>query len=219
MIKSKCYEITKENILGHEMIGLKLNVIKSTDPKRIGVKGIVVDETQNTFIIIQNGKEQTLPKKECVFEFDLNGEKVIVEGKKILRRSEDRTKEFRNWCLKKGEWKMAEKKSKEAKIKTKDTAVVVESTPTEEKKFIIRGNIYFGKVVSAKANKTVTVEREITQYLPKYERYKKSKSKVHAHNPNNMAKEGDLVKIGETRRISKTKSFVVMEIVGKDKQW
>ena len=113
---------------------------------------------------------------------------------------------------------MAEKKSKEAKIKTKDTAVVVESTPTEEKKFIIRGNIYFGKVVSAKANKTVTVEREITQYLPKYERYKKSKSKVHAHNPNNMAKEGDLVKIGETRRISKTKSFVVMEIVGKDKQ-
>ena len=95
MIKSKCYEITKENILGHEMIGLKLDVIKSTDPKRIGVEGIVVDETQNTFVIIQNGKEQILPKKECEFEFDLDGEKVIVEGKKILRRSEDRTKEFR----------------------------------------------------------------------------------------------------------------------------
>jgi len=113
---------------------------------------------------------------------------------------------------------MAEKKSKEAKIKAKDTAVVVEVTPTEEKQYPIRGNIYYGKVVSAKANKTVTVEREITQYLPKYERYKKGKSKVHAHNPNNMAKEGDLVKIGETRRISKTKTFVVMEIVGKDKQ-
>lgn len=114
--------------------------------------------------------------------------------------------------------KMAEKgKSKVAKEK-KEMAVVVESTPTEEKKYLIRGNIYYGKVVSAKANKTVTVEREITQYLPKYERYKKSKSKVHAHNPNNMAKEGDLVKIGETRRISKTKSFVVMEVLGKDKQ-
>ena len=113
---------------------------------------------------------------------------------------------------------MAEKKVKEAKVKSKEQAVVVEVTPTEEKKYIIRGNIFYGKVVSAKANKTVTVEREITQYLPKYERYKKSKSKVHAHNPNSIAKEGDLVKIGETRRISKTKSFIVMEIMGKDKQ-
>ncbi len=95
MIKSKCYEITKENILGHELIGLEVKVIQSTDPKRIGVKGIVVDETQNTFII-NNGKEQSLPKKECEFEFDLNGEKVIIKGKEILRRSEDRTKEFRN---------------------------------------------------------------------------------------------------------------------------
>ena len=100
MIKSKCYEITKENILGHELIGLEVKVIQSTDPKRIGAKGIVVDETQNTFVIINNGKEQLFPKKECEFEFDLNGEKVKVKGKEILRRSEDRTKEFRNWCLK-----------------------------------------------------------------------------------------------------------------------
>lgn len=96
MIKSKCYEITKENILGHELIGLEVKVIQSTDPKRIGSKGIVVDETKNTFVIIKNGQEQTFPKKECEFEFNLNDEKVIVKGKEILRRSEDRTKEFRN---------------------------------------------------------------------------------------------------------------------------
>jgi len=96
MIESKCYKITKENILGHEMIGLELNVIYSTDPKRIGTKGIVVDETQNTFVIVRSGKEEILAKKECEFEFDLNGEKVKVIGKEILRRSEDRTKEFRN---------------------------------------------------------------------------------------------------------------------------
>ena len=96
MIESKCYRITKENILGHELIGLEVKVIFSTDPKRIGAKGIVVDETQNTFVVINNGKEQTLPKKECAFEFDLNGEKVIVKGNEILKRSEDRTKEFRN---------------------------------------------------------------------------------------------------------------------------
>lgn len=96
MIKSKCYEITKENILGHELIGLEIIVIQSTDPKRIGTKGIVVDETQNTFVIINDGEEQVIPKKECEFEFNLNGEKVIIKGKEILRRSEDRTKEFRN---------------------------------------------------------------------------------------------------------------------------
>jgi ribonuclease P protein subunit POP4 len=96
MIEGKCYRITKENILGHEMIGLKLKVIKSTDPKRIETKGIVVDETQNTFVIDSNNQKKVIPKKECEFEFDLNGEKVIVKGKEILKKSEDRVKEFKN---------------------------------------------------------------------------------------------------------------------------
>jgi small subunit ribosomal protein S17 len=81
--------------------------------------------------------------------------------------------------------------------------------------FPIRGNIFIGKVVSAKANKTVTVEREITHYVRKYERYKKVKSKIKAHNPENKAREGDTVRIGETRKISKTKAFVVIEIIGR----
>jgi ribonuclease P protein subunit POP4 len=96
MIDGKCYKITKENILGHEMIGLEIKVINSTDPFKIGTKGIVVDETQNTFVIIDREKEKILAKKECEFEFNLNGEKVIVKGKEILKRSEDRVKEFRN---------------------------------------------------------------------------------------------------------------------------
>lgn len=96
MIKSKCYEITKENILGHELIGLEVEVIQSTDPKRIGMKGIVVDETQNTFVIDSKNHSIVVPKKECEFEFNLNEEKVVIKGKEILRRSEDRTKEFRN---------------------------------------------------------------------------------------------------------------------------
>ncbi|HPM85554.1 MAG: 30S ribosomal protein S17 [Candidatus ainarchaeum sp.] len=112
---------------------------------------------------------------------------------------------------------MAEKvKSKSKEKKSKEQPVVTEQIAGEEKHYVIRGNILFGKVISAKANKTVTVERELTTYLPKYERYKKSESKIHAHNPNNMAKEGDLVKVGETRRISKTKSFIVMQVIGKD---
>ncbi len=80
----------------------------------------------------------------------------------------------------------------------------------------VRGAVLVGKVVSSKAPKTVTVERILTRYVPKYERYKKTKSKVRAHNPENInAKDGDIVKIGETRKISKTKSFIVMEILKK----
>ncbi|MCX6800939.1 MAG: 30S ribosomal protein S17 [Candidatus Diapherotrites archaeon] len=86
-----------------------------------------------------------------------------------------------------------------------------------KKIYPVRGNIFEGKVVSAKANKTVAVERELTHYVRKYERYKKIKSKISAHNPGNRAKEGDTVRIGETRKISKTKSFVVMEILGEKK--
>lgn len=96
MIEGKCYKITKENILAHELIGLKVKVIKSTDPKRINTEGIVLDETKNIFVIDCNRTEKIVPKKECEFEFGLNGEKVKIDGKKILKRSEDRTKDFRN---------------------------------------------------------------------------------------------------------------------------
>lgn len=77
----------------------------------------------------------------------------------------------------------------------------------------VRGNIFSGIVKSSKPNKTVIIERIITKKVPKYERYKKTKSKIAAHNPECInAKEKDTVKIGETRKLSKTKSFVVLEV-------
>jgi len=82
----------------------------------------------------------------------------------------------------------------------------------------VRGNLFTGTVVSAKPSKTAIVERTIVRYVPKYERYKKSKSRITAHNPECInAKEDDVVRIGETRKISKTKTFVVLKIVGKKK--
>ena len=80
----------------------------------------------------------------------------------------------------------------------------------------VRGTLFTGVVVSAKPGKTVAVERTIVRYVPKYERYAKSKSRIYAHNPNCInAKEDDIVKVGETRKLSKTKSFVVLKVVGK----
>lgn len=65
-------------------------------------------------------------------------------------------------------------------------------------------------------SKTVTVEWEGQRYIPKYERYQKTRTRVKAHNPESInAKEGDVVKISETRPLSKTKNFIVTEIVSK----
>lgn len=81
----------------------------------------------------------------------------------------------------------------------------------------VRGNVFVGKVVSAKPSKTVTVQRKLVKYIPKFERYKKVKSKIYAHNPDCInAKEGDSVRVGETRRLSKTKNFVVIEVLSKE---
>ncbi|MCK4319513.1 30S ribosomal protein S17 [Candidatus Micrarchaeota archaeon] len=78
----------------------------------------------------------------------------------------------------------------------------------------VRGGLLTGKVVSAKSKKTVIVERDATKYISKYKRYAKGRSKIAAHNPENMnAKKGDIVRIGETRKLSKTKSWIVIKIL------
>jgi small subunit ribosomal protein S17 len=79
----------------------------------------------------------------------------------------------------------------------------------------LHGRKLQGTVISAKAHKTVTVERVGRRYIKKYERYGPSTTKVLAHNPSCInAKQGDVVVISETRPLSKTKHFVVTEVVG-----
>ncbi|MCD6511960.1 MAG: 30S ribosomal protein S17 [Thaumarchaeota archaeon] len=77
----------------------------------------------------------------------------------------------------------------------------------------VRGKLLKGVVVSTKPEKTVVVEREYYHYVPKYKRYERRRSKIHAHLPPCLdAKEGDEVTIAECRPISKTVAFVVVEV-------
>jgi len=81
-----------------------------------------------------------------------------------------------------------------------------------------RGKIFTGIVIAAKMQKTITVEFARQHYLPKYERYEKRRTRIKAHNPECInAKEGDIVRISECRPLSKTKNFVVIENLGKEK--
>ncbi len=83
----------------------------------------------------------------------------------------------------------------------------------KQTKIPTRGRTFTGVVVSSKAQKTVTVQWNRRVYIPKYERYLTKRSKVKAHNPELTLKEGDTVIIKECRPISKTKKFVVVEVV------
>ena len=79
---------------------------------------------------------------------------------------------------------------------------------------IPRGEMLTGRVVSDKMKKTVIVSRDITKYFPKYKKYARSRSRIVAHNPTSInAKVGDLVTIAETRKLSKTKAWTVVEII------
>ena len=79
----------------------------------------------------------------------------------------------------------------------------------------VHGRILTGIVTSDKMSKTVIVAWARRVYVPKYERYEKRRSSVKVHNPSCInAKKGDLVRIFESRPLSKTKHFVVVEILG-----
>jgi len=70
-----------------------------------------------------------------------------------------------------------------------------------------------GRVVSDKMDKTVTVRLERLVKHPLYGKYIRRSSKVHAHDETNECREGDTVRIAETRPTSKTKSWQVVEVV------
>ena len=70
-----------------------------------------------------------------------------------------------------------------------------------------------GIVVSDKAAKTRTVSVERTYRHAKYDRVLKTKSKFAAHDETNVSKMGDKVVIMESRPLSKTKRWVVIEVI------
>jgi len=79
----------------------------------------------------------------------------------------------------------------------------------------VRGKILEGVVIRKKANKTAVIQIEKIRHIRKYERYMKKTIKLPVHCPECMSITlGDIVEVGETRKISKTKSFVILKKIG-----
>ncbi len=69
-----------------------------------------------------------------------------------------------------------------------------------------------GTVVSNKMDKTITVQVERRVKHPIYGKYMKRTNKIHAHDPDNVCREGDQVTIEETRPISKSKAWKLSSV-------
>lgn len=79
----------------------------------------------------------------------------------------------------------------------------------------LRGNQLEGVVVSTKPKRTAIIEVNFVKFVPKYERYERRKSRIPVHLPSCMQiNVGDKVRVSECRKISKTKSWVVIEKLG-----
>jgi small subunit ribosomal protein S17 len=76
-----------------------------------------------------------------------------------------------------------------------------------------RRNEKVGQVVSTKMQKTIVVEIEMRKAHPKYKRVMKTNKKFYAHDEQNSARVGDMVRIRETRPLSKLKRWNLEEIV------
>jgi len=70
-----------------------------------------------------------------------------------------------------------------------------------------------GLVVSTKMEKTIVVEIEMRKAHPKYKRVIKRNKKFYAHDEQNSARVGDMVRIRETRPLSKLKRWNLEEII------
>ncbi|GAB6147838.1 ribonuclease P protein component 1 [Stetteria hydrogenophila] len=82
---------TKRNILYHELIGLRVSILKSLDPSLEGVRGTVYWETSRTLWIKVGSKVVKALKRGSIFAFELPGGSVAeVKGDKLLGRPEER---------------------------------------------------------------------------------------------------------------------------------
>lgn len=87
------------------------------------------------------------------------------------------------------------------------------TTAATEAAAAARRNEKVGVVVSTKMQKTIVVEIEMRKAHPKYRRVVKSNRKFYAHDESNSARVGDVVRIRESRPLSKLKRWSLEEIV------
>jgi ribonuclease P protein subunit POP4 len=82
MVKTKVYPF--------ELIGERIKIIDSENQTLLNMEGIIVDETKNLFKLKLGSQIKTVLKNVIKFKLLSNG--IIIDGKKIVKRPEERLK-------------------------------------------------------------------------------------------------------------------------------
>ena len=84
-------EFNKKRLAKSELIGLDVKVIESENHFNKGIKGKIIDETKNMFIIKTKETTKKIIKNQCVFEF--KEQNMQINGKSLSTRPEERIKQ------------------------------------------------------------------------------------------------------------------------------
>ena len=160
-------------------------------------------------------KKSTTTKKTTSAKAASSTKNTEVKPKKEATSKKTIVKEEKNEVEKAVKVKVEPKKENLKSKIIKPKKVVKKTSEKENDVKVTRPNgrkTLVGTVISIKNNKTITVLVETYTKHPLYlKRFKKSK-KFAVHDETNIAKIGDVVKIQETRPLSKTKHFRLVEI-------
>ena len=82
--------ITAENITSHELIGLRTEIIESSNPQIIGLNGTIIDETKSMITINTANGTKMISKSNNRWKFLIDDKDIVLNGSKIAKRSFDR---------------------------------------------------------------------------------------------------------------------------------
>ncbi len=83
--------ITPQNVLYHEIVGLKTKVVQSTDPTLAGLEGITVFETRNTLSIRTGQSVKMVPKMAATkIEVSTPSGACFISGSSLIGKPENR---------------------------------------------------------------------------------------------------------------------------------
>ncbi len=84
-------KVDRQNVTSHELIGLDVTIVDSSNGDIVGMRGRVIDESRNVLTIESDGREKVAAKHSNIFEFMLpNGTLARVNGDLLIARPEDR---------------------------------------------------------------------------------------------------------------------------------
>ena len=87
-----------KNLVQHELIGLDCEIIESSNPSNIRLKGKLIDERMNIFLLRTKIGDKKIQKKNTKIKFFLGDKEVTIDGNIIITRPEDRIKKkFKKW--------------------------------------------------------------------------------------------------------------------------